>query len=376
MSASPDVVVVGAGPWGLAAAWRLAAAGARVELRDDRRAPAARVAAGMLGPWSEAADGEEDLHPAMVAAARAWPGFAAAVADAAGADAGYIESGAVLAAIRPEHVPVVRRRLETLARRGEPVSWAPGSDLRELEPGLGPAVAGGAHLPGEHQVEPRRLLSALRGAAEAAGARIVTEPVTALVRERGRVAGVRGADGSERRAGAVVLAAGWAAGRLAATVPLRPVKGQILRLRPLPGAPCPVRLVVRTPSVYLAPRPDGELVVGATMEERGDVAVTAEAVRDLLEEAVRAAPECGAMALAEAAAGLRPATPDGCPAIGPDAAGGLVWAVGGYRHGLLLTPLVAEAVATLAAGGPAPGWLGERLSPGRFAREEVACASA
>lgn len=331
---------------------------------DDGRPPAARVAAGMLGHLSEAADDDEDLDALLDRAATAWPAMAAALAADGGRDTGYRHSGALLAASRPEHVEVLRRRLETIARRGRPAPWLSGPALRSLEPGLGPDVAGGADLPEEHQAEPRALLQALRAACGARGVELVRAGAAALLPGR-PVAGVRLHDGGERRAGRVVLAAGWAAGALSRRVPVRPVKGQILRLRAAGDDPLPLARTVRTPSIYIAPR-DREVVVGATTEERSDTVVTAEAVHELLREALHAAPGLGELELAEAAAGLRPATPDLMPAVGADD-DGLVWAVGGHRHGVLLAPLVAEAAVAAAAGGPMPAWAGV-VDPGRFAR--------
>jgi glycine oxidase len=361
---SDDLLVIGAGPWGLATAWLAARRGARVTVLDDGRPPAAWVAAGLLGHLSEAADDDEALDALLARAAEAWPSMAEGLAGAAGLDPGYRRSGALLAASRPEHVAVLRRRLETIARRGRPAEWLPSSALRAIEPGLGPDVAGGAHLPEEHQAEPRALLAALRAACASAGAAVVPGRALALVGGR-RAEGAVLDDGTEARASRVVLAAGWDAGAVAGRVPVRPVKGQILRLRPADGAPLLLGRAVRTPSVYLAPR-DREVVVGATSEERSDTVVTAEAVHLLLDEALRVAPGLEELELAEASAGLRPTTPDGLPAIGEDPEDGLVWAVGGHRHGILLTPLAAEAAVGAAAGEPAPGWA-RVLSPARFA---------
>jgi glycine oxidase len=370
-----DLVVAGAGPWGLALAWRAAREGARVAVCDDGARPAGWVAAGMLGPWSEAGEDEEALQALMVRAAARWPGFADELAAASGRDPGYERSGALLVAARPDHVARVRRQRERLSRLGQEHAWVPGSRLRELEPGLSTAVAGGLHLPGEHQADPRRLLEALREACAAAG--VVIRPAAArlLHDPGGRACGLATADGERIGSDRVALAAGWAAGRLAARVPLRPVKGQILRLATAAGAPPPVRHVIRAPSVYLVPRARGEVVVGATMEEAHDRRVTAGAVHELLDEAIHLVPDLRELAFAEAAAGLRPATPDGAPAIGEDPDDGLIWAVGGYRHGILLAPSVADALADLAAGRPMPAELAA-LSPSRFpAAREAACAS-
>lgn len=351
------MAVVGAGPWGLAIAWRAAQAGARVVIHDDGAPAAGWVAAGMLGPWSEAADGEADLGALMVDAAARWPHFARDLAEASGREPGYAPCGALVVASRPEHVAPVRRHRERLAALGTELELLTGSALRALEPGLSPRVSGGLHLPGEHQTDPRALIGALREATRAAG-----------VTFRPRAEALP--DDAER----VVLAAGWASGRLARRVSVRPVKGQVLRLRTPDGAPPPLTHVVRAPSVYVVPRGDGEVVVGGTVEERGDRTVTAGAVHELLDEAIRIVPELGELALSAAEAGLRPATPDGRPAIGVDPEDGVVWATGGFRHGILLTPVVADALAGVLAGRALP----ERLAPfapDRFpAPVEAACA--
>ena len=156
---------------------------------------------------------------------------------------------------------------------------------------------------------------------------------------------------------------------------LRPVKGQILRLGAPEGQELPIRRVVRTPSVYLVPRAAGELVVGATSEEAGDLRVGAGAVHRLLDEAIHVVPGVRDMEWREASAGLRPATTDGLSALGEDA-DGVIWAAGGYRHGILMSPSVAEALAQVVAGGDLPEWA-RPFSPIRFrvGQPEVPCAS-
>jgi glycine oxidase len=367
VSGGDDVLVVGAGAWGLMTAWRAARAGARVRVLDDGGPAATPIAAGMLGPWSEAEEGDEEGLRLMLRALAAWPATAAALEREGGGDAGLRRTGALLVAARPEQGPVVRRRLEMLAAWGERFAWEGGGALRAREPGLGTAVSGGAALPDEHQVEPRALLQALRAACASAG--VAREPVgaAAVVGTR-RARAVLGSDGRERRAGRIVVAAGAAGARLEPPVAIRPVKGQILRLRARPGEALPVALTVRSPSVYLAPR-DGEVVVGATSEERGDRRVTAGAVHELLDEAVRVVPEIGELQLAETSAGLRPSSPDGRPVIGEDPATGLVWATGGHRHGILLAPIASEAAAAAALGESLPAWA-LPLSP----RWAAACA--
>jgi glycine oxidase len=209
--------------------------------------------------------------------------------------------------------------------------------MRALEPGLSPRVSGGILARDEAQVHPGAVVRALLAAIGHEGGEVVSgAPVDAvhgdgvLVRER-RVA-----------AGAVVVAAGCWSGSFAGSPPVRPVKGQILRLR---GEPLSERLV-RTPRCYVVSRGDGEVVVGATVEERGfDTAVTAGGVHRLLEAAWEVLPEVEELELVEAAARLRPGSPDNAPAIGEH--DGVVWATGHHRNGVLLAPITAAAVADL-----------------------------
>ena len=174
-----------------------------------------------------------------------------------------------------------------------------------------------------------------------------------------RLAGVRTAGGEELRAAAVVLSSGAWSGRADwlpehARPPVRPVKGQVVELRTRDGA-APCERIVASERVYLVPRPDGRLIVGATSEEQGfDTAVTAGGVHELLREAYRLLPDVAEMELVDAIAGLRPGTPDNLPRVGPGAIEGLVLATGHYRNGILLAPLAAEAIADLL-GGVEPG---------------------
>ena len=157
---------------------------------------------------------------------------------------------------------------------------------------------------------------------------------------------------------------------------VRPVKGQLLRLRHPDGMPPvithTIRATVRGTDVYLVPRADGEVVVGATQEERGpDRTVTAGAVHDLLRDAMSVLPVTSELDLAETCAGLRPGTPDNGPVVGPargDGSGpdGLLLATGHYRNGILMSPVTADAiVARLTGQRPAAEW--EPFTPGRFA---------
>jgi glycine oxidase len=186
------------------------------------------------------------------------------------------------------------------------------------------------------------------------------------------VHGVVLSDGDQLEADRVVIAAGVWADTLAGIpdrdrIPVHPVKGQVLRLHDPAGAGL-LRCVVRTGGTYLVPRGDGRYVLGATMEERGfDTTVTAGAVFELLRDTGEVVPGISELVIDEVIAGLRPATPDGLPAVGPGASEGLHWAVGHFRNGILLAPVTAEIVVA-GLVGETPPEIATGFLPSRFAR--------
>lgn len=347
-----DLVVVGGGVIGLTCAWRAAQRGARVAVVERSRPPAGatRVAAGMLAPVGELAFGEPALLELTMAAAEMYPGFVAELEAASELSTGYRRDGALHVALDRDEAAELRRVHELQRSLGLGAEWLPPRRCREVEPGLTPSFNGGVHAPREGSVDPRALVGALLAAAAAERVEVLTETgVETALREGERIVGVRTERGEELRAGATVLAAGAWSGQAewlpeAARPPVRPVKGQILELRARDGA-VPCRGIVASECVYLVPRPDGRLIVGATVEEQGfDTAVTAGGVHELLREAYRLLPEVAEMELVEATAGLRPATPDNLPRVGPSEVDGLLWATGHYRNGILLAPLAANAI--------------------------------
>lgn len=358
---SYDAVIVGGGAIGLSCAWRLCRRGADVAVVEKSPSPpagATRVAAGMLAPVGELAFGEPELLKMTLAAAELYPGFVAELEAASGISTGFAAQGALHVALDRDEAAELRRIHDLQRSLGLGAEWLAPRRCRELEPGLTPSFHGGVHAPGEAAVDPRALSGALLAALAAEGVevRAGAQVDTALL-DGERVAGVRTAGGEELRAPTVVLAAGAWSGQAdwlpeAARPPVRPVKGQILELRARDGA-APCARIVASERVYLTPRPDGRLIVGATVEEQGfDSAVTAGGVHELLREAYRLLPEVAEMELVEATAGLRPGTPDNLPLVGPSPVEGLAWATGHYRNGILLAPLAANTVAELLEGIP------------------------
>lgn len=376
MSTGADVVFVGGGAIGLSAAWEAARRGLSVCVVDPSPGRGASwVAAGMLAPVTETSFGEEVLVDLLLAASAAWPGFAARLAEDSGADPGFRACGTVVVAVDGSDRAAVDRLLAYQQELGLEAHRLSAGECRALVPALAPGVRGGASVPGDHQVDNRRLLAALLAACERAGVRMVREPAEAVVMAAGRVAGVVLASGETAGAPTVVVAAGADSGGLGGVPlgvlpPVRPVKGHTLRLRDPAGGPLldhTVRGLVHGRPCYLVPRADGTVVVGATSEERGfDRTVQAGAVHALLDDARTLVPGVDELELVECNAGLRPGSPDNAPWVGPTSVPGLAVATGHYRNGILLTPLTAGAVASFLVDGAVPPPL-DAYPPGRAA---------
>ncbi len=359
-----DVVVVGAGVIGLSIAWRTAAAGVSVTVCDPSPGSGASwAAAGMLAPVTEASVAEAPLTGLGLASIRRWPAFASALQDDSGVDVGLRCDGTVAVAFDDDDHRALEELLRVHAALGLDSEWLPARDCRRLEPLLSPRIRGGLFVAGDWQVDNRALLRALTAAATAQGAELRRTRVARLRGDDAGVSGVTLEDGSVQSAGMVVVAAGASSGLLegipsAARPPVRPVKGDILRLRGAEKEPLLTRTVragVRGQSVYLVPRAAGELVVGASMEEAGfNSVVRTGAVYELLQAAIAVVPGVAELELAETTARLRPATPDNGPVLGPTPVPGLVLATGHHRNGVLLTPVTADALASVLTGSGLP----------------------
>lgn len=375
-SGTSDVLVIGGGIIGLVTAWRAAQRGFTTALLDpEPGGGAAQVAAGMLAAVTELHYGEQTLLGLNLASADRYPDFVAELTEATGQDLGYRRCGTLAVALDADDRAHLRELHALQRQSGLDSEWLSGRECRRLEPMLAPGVRGGLRVDGDHQVDPRRLAKALVTACERAGVVFHRTWAERLTVVRDRAAGVVTADGTELSAGQVVLAAGSLSGRLAGVPdavlpPVRPVKGQVLRLTvPKPYAPFlsrTVRAVVRGSHVYLVPRENGELVVGATNEELGwDTTVTAGGVYELLRDAHELVPGITELPLTETRAGLRPGSPDNAPLLGPTELDGLLLATGHYRNGVLLTPVTGDALAHALATGELPE-VARPFTPKRF----------
>jgi glycine oxidase len=358
---SVDVVVVGGGVAGLTVAWRAAAAGLTVTLleRDQIGRGASRVAAGMLAPVAETEFGPAGARALELGlrSAAMWADFASELAQASECAVEVSGHGTMLVARDADEARELERQIALRQQFGLACERLLGSAARALEPALAPSVRLALLAPDDHSVDPRALLRALQAACERGGV-VLREHARATALECDgageSVRGVRLADGSLVRARGVVVAAGAWTGSIElpehARVEVRPVKGQILRLRD-PSGPGMLERTIRYEGGYVVPRGDGRYVLGATVEERGfDASPTAGGVYELLRAARELVPAILELEIEEISVGFRPGTSDNLPSIGAGALGGLVWATGHYRNGILLAPLTgALALQALSA---------------------------
>ncbi|WP_093158445.1 glycine oxidase ThiO [Saccharopolyspora antimicrobica] len=364
------VVVVGGGVIGMSVAWRAAAAGHRVQLVDPEPASGASfVAGGMLAPIAEAWPGEEELLELGSTSLERWPGFADELSRASGLPSGLRREGTLVVGVDSADRAELDELAGYLSRQGRTVTRLSGREVRRLEPSLGPAVRGGLEVPGDLAVDNRSALAALRAAATAAGVEFVA--ATARTVRAGAVE----LEDSTVECDVAVIAAGAHSGALHPSLRgrIRPVKGEILRLRARATALPPPSRTVRGPvhgrPVYLVPRDDGGLVLGATQYEVGfDTEVTLGGVRDLIADAEQVMPGIAEYQLVEARAGLRPSTDDNLPVLGwleP----GVLAATAHHRGGFLLAPVTADAVLALLRGDE-PDALIKATDPNRWGGQQ------
>ncbi|MCJ2062800.1 glycine oxidase ThiO [Methylobacterium sp. J-088] len=376
-----DIAIVGGGLIGLSIAWRLARAGHSVTVleRETIGAGASLAATGMLAPAAEHEPGSDPLLPLALDSLRRWPAFRDALEADAGLSIDYRPDGTLVLAVGRDEVERLRFRYDLQRRSGLDATWLSGSEVRRLEPGLRPSITAGVHCPMDHQVDPCRVMAALAEACRRAGVSLIEHaPVTALDWSGVRVAGLHVGEHAIR-SGTVILASGaWSGegGLLPETLslPVRPLKGQSLALRTTRRTGTLGRMVW-TEQVHMAPKSDGQLIVGATVEDCGfRPGVTAGGLYALLEGARRVLPGIEEMDVEAVWSGYRPTSDDDAPII-DTLAPGLVAATGHHRNGYLLAPVTADAVAELVTNGALPE-VARPFTRARFVQAEPWRASA
>ena len=348
-----NVAIIGAGVSGLGIGWRLAQAGCQVEIFDRGEAcrGASWAAAGMLAARAEAEPGEEALLALNLHAQEIWPDFAAELEAVSGRSIGYRDEGTLIVAPTHDDAEELRFIYEYQKSQGLDVEWLSAAQVRRKEPYLAPGLSGGVYSPGDHQVDNRELSLGLKDAFLKAGGKLREwASVEGLAVSGDRVVGVVVA-GETLNADVIVLAAGAWSRDLdgmpeEVRPPVRPLKGQMLALRMEPNFPLLHHVLWAPDGIYMVPRLDGRLIVGATVEEKDfDDDITAGGLLHLLREAWEVLPGIDELPIDEMWVGFRPTSRDDAPILGPTELEGLVVATGHHRNGILLAPLTANAVS-------------------------------
>jgi glycine oxidase len=334
------------------------------------------AAAGMLAAAVETEPGEEPLLPLTLESQRLWPQFAQELEISSGINCQYRNEGTLVVALNRDDSETLRHSYEFQKSLGLDLDWLNAAEARRREPHLKPGISAAVYSRNDHQVENRALARGLIAACRGAGVALHEHcPVAAVTMAGGATRGIETAQGREA-ADIVVLAAGaWSReiGGIPAPYqpPVRPIKGQMLALQMDPKAPL-LSHVVWLPRAYLAPRLDGRLIVGATVEERGfDTSLTAGGMLALLEGAWRGVPSIEELAIAETWVGFRPGSRDDAPMLGPSGIDGLVVATGHHRNGILLTPVSAAVISDYILTGRLPE-MALPFDPQRFDRTRTA----
>lgn len=348
-------IIVGGGIIGCSVAWRLAAEGVSTTVLERGRIgqEASWAAAGMIAPQAEA-EGPGPFFDFCLKARDAFEAIVDRLVNESGVDPEYDRAGILYVALDPAERTELERRARWQRAAGAPVEELSGAEARRIEPALSPHALYALHLPTNRRTDNRKLTQAYAAAACKAGAELLEGArVDAIATRGGRAAGVVIDDGAVREADVVVVAAGAWAGEIRGMegdrVRLHPVRGQIVCFETQPGTLGPALFSLRG---YLVPRRDGRLLAGSTMEEAGyDKTVTLAGIEKIARGAAAIVPGLGALPFRQAWAGLRPATRDLLPVLGPSpSVPNVLWAAGHFRSGILLSALTGEIIADLVAG--------------------------
>ena len=358
ISPTADVVVIGGGLIGTSIGWRLRQAGLDVVVViGERSAAASPVAAGMLAPVTETTFTEQRLLQLNLASLSRYPAYVAELEAATGLPAGLRQTPTLSVACDADDAARLATFADFLTRAGHPGERLTSRECRRHEPLLTPAIRSGLLVEGDWSCDNRLLWRAQIAAGQRIGVREMPGFVHRVISSNGRVSGVQLADGSMISAEWVVVANGAWARQIDGLpdLPVRPVKGQIVRLDPgrLPAPALTIRAYARSSEIYLVPREGGrEVVLGATVEELGfDHRVTAGGVYELLRDGRTVMPMTAEYTLAETSVGWRPGTPDNGPILGRCDIEGVLLATGHYRNGVLLTPITADVISSLIING-------------------------
>jgi glycine oxidase len=369
-------IIIGGGAIGLSLGWQLAKKGIDVEIleRSEAGKSSSWAAAGMLAPNAEIGFEDIDLFYLCRKSLEMYPEFLSELHNDSGIKVELDKCGAIMPAFDRDDSERIRRLYDFREKIGLPVEWLTGSEAREIEPYLSPKCTFAVWIPDDGQIDNRKLLEALKKAFINMGGKLYeNHPVEKINISNGKLNGVH-IHGIDIEADNVVVCAGsWSKSIHGIPEeiqpPVRPVKGQAISL--IMDDSCKVSHAVRAPDVYLVPKKDGRLVVGASVEEMGfDEMPSAGEIYHLLERAWEAVPSIYDLKIQSIDVGLRPGSRDHQPIIGGSDVEGLYFATGHYRNGILLTPITAIELSKWIVSGEKSEAL-NKFQLSRFYKESI-----
>lgn len=370
------ILIIGGGIIGLSIGWQLAKRGNKVEVLESRRAGrgASYVSAGMLAPHSEMGFEDFRIFELCRKSLELYPDFARELSRDSGINIEVEKDGCLLPGFDRDDAERLRRIYDFREKVGLPVVWLSGTEAREFEPLLSPKCTGAIWIEDDAQINNRLVLEALKKAFDKCGGTLYEDhPVERVNVRDNKVVGAH-FHGIDVEYEVVVIAAGAWSKQIEGIPenikpPVRPVKGQIINL--VKSDSCKLTKIIRAPDVYLLPKSDGRLVVGASNEEMGfDTNPTAGGIYRLLERAWEAVPSIYDLAIGSIEVGLRPGSRDHEPIVGDCEIEGLYFATGHYRNGILLTPVTAIELSNWISTGN-PSEILEPFKISRFIKETV-----
>jgi glycine oxidase len=354
-----DVLIIGAGVIGLSCAYKLSKEGLKVILADPNPGKSASwAAAGMLAPVFEVKYAESSHVPFNIEARRAWPSFAKELTDLVNCDIDFKEGGTLQIAKSFDDLTYLMELAKFCRSLGFKVDNLSPREVRQLEPSLSPQISGGFFNEVDAQVNNRLLVDALIKAVKILGAEIILESIRELKIEKSRIIGAK-TDNEEFSFKYAVICLGSYAKNfpyIKDYLTIFPIKGQILRLKkPEFFAERIVRAVVNSRTLYIVPRSDDEVVLGATQEDTGfDDSISLGPLSDLMNDALLVAPFLYDSAIRDITVGFRPNTVDNMPVVDWLPAENLAVSCGHFRNGILQAPISAEIITKLILGQKAP----------------------
>jgi len=358
MTITPDVLVIGGGVVGLAIALELRLRGASVTVLSRNFAQAAsHAAAGMLAPQAEKLP-PGAMRELCLLSRSLYPDWTQKLEALTGLPTGYWACGILAPVYEKEATGRGQKSEEKIAiahsrhpapytQHPTPSFWLDHTEIHQHQPGLSEAVIGGWWYPDDAQVDNRSLAKALWAAVQDVGVNLREGiAVETLLQQDEQVGGVE-TSRETIQAGHYVLATGaWSQALL--PIPVTPKKGQMLSVRVPVEGDLPLQMVLFGSEIYIVPRRDGRMIIGATSEDVGFTPDnTPEGVQALLERASRLYPGLRHVPIEDCWWGFRPATPDELPLLGASPYANLTLATGHYRNGILLTPVTAQLIANL-----------------------------